>query len=100
MVEYIVFPLTTVSAGEKEPEFDMAESAPSRPPLVLIANGQEWSIRSLESILAPHGYAVLRAFSGHQAVELALRLPSSDHNDYRLAILSESDGSGRFPSLF
>ncbi len=49
----------------------MEESAPSRPPLALIANDQEWSIRSLESILAPDGYAVLRAYSGQQAIDLA-----------------------------
>jgi PleD family two-component response regulator len=44
---------------------------PQRPPLVLIANDQEWSARSLESILAPNGYAVLRAYTGHQALERA-----------------------------
>src|ERR671933_425010 len=44
---------------------------PPRPPLVLIANDQEWSARSLESILGPHGYAVLRAYTGRQAMELA-----------------------------
>lgn len=43
----------------------------SRPPLVLIANDQEWSARSLESILTPEGYAVLRAFTGRQALERA-----------------------------
>jgi diguanylate cyclase (GGDEF)-like protein len=43
----------------------------SRPPLVLIANDQEWSARSLESILAPNGYAVLRAYTGSQALERA-----------------------------
>ncbi len=42
-----------------------------RPPLVLIANDQEWSARSLESILAPKGYAVVRAYTGHQALERA-----------------------------
>lgn len=42
-----------------------------RPPLVLIASDQEWSGRSLESILGPRGYAVLRAYTGRQAVELA-----------------------------
>ena len=41
---------------------------PSRPPLVLIANDQEWSARSLESILGPAGYAVLRAYTGRQAL--------------------------------
>jgi PleD family two-component response regulator len=43
----------------------------TRPPLVLIANDQEWSARSLESILAPNGYAVLRAYTGQQALERA-----------------------------
>lgn len=43
----------------------------SRPPLVLIANDQEWSARSLESVLAPEGYAVIRAFTGRQALERA-----------------------------
>ena len=38
---------------------------------MLIANDQEWSARSLESILGPNGYAVLRAYTGRQAVELA-----------------------------
>ncbi len=43
----------------------------TRPPLILVANDQEWSARSLESILAPEGYAVLRAFTGRQALERA-----------------------------
>jgi len=43
----------------------------SRPPLVLLANDQEWSARSLESILGPNGYAVLRAYTGKQALDLA-----------------------------
>lgn len=45
----------------------------SHPPLVLIANGQELHTRSLESILGPHGYAVLRAYTGKQALERAHR---------------------------
>ncbi len=40
-----------------------------RPPLVVIANGQELHTRTLESILGPHGYAVLRAYTGKQALE-------------------------------
>jgi PleD family two-component response regulator len=48
----------------------MAEhTARSHPPLVLIANGQEWHARSLESVLGPHGYAVVRAYTGKQALE-------------------------------
>jgi len=40
-------------------------------PLVLIANDQEWSARSLESTLEPNGYAVVRAFTGAQALARA-----------------------------
>ncbi|MBK7715866.1 MAG: response regulator [Gemmatimonadetes bacterium] len=49
----------------------MTEPVMSPPPLVLIANDQEWSARSLESILAPNGYAVLRAYTGQQALDRA-----------------------------
>lgn len=50
----------------------MTDSTPLTPsPLVLVANDQEWSARSLESILAPNGYAVLRAYTGQQALERA-----------------------------
>lgn len=38
---------------------------------MLIANDQEWSARSLESILGPNGYAVTRAYTGQQALERA-----------------------------
>lgn len=43
------------------------------PPLVLLANDQEWSARSLESILGPQGFATVRAYTGRQALELARR---------------------------
>ena len=43
----------------------------NRPPLVLISNDQEWSARSLESILVPNGYTVLRAYTGYQALQRA-----------------------------
>jgi PleD family two-component response regulator len=43
----------------------------SSAPLVLIANDQEWSARSLESILGPSGYSVVRAYTGQQALERA-----------------------------
>ena len=42
-----------------------------RPPLIIIANDQEWSTRSLESILGPNGYAVLSATTVRQTLELA-----------------------------
>jgi PleD family two-component response regulator len=44
------------------------------PPIVLLANDQEWSARSLESILGPHGFASVRAFTGRQALELSRRM--------------------------
>lgn len=50
----------------------MPDRAPrSHPPLVVIANSQEWHTRSLESILGPHGYAVLKAYTGKQALDRA-----------------------------
>jgi diguanylate cyclase (GGDEF)-like protein len=44
----------------------------SRPFVVLVASDAEWSARSLDSILGPQGYAVLRANSGKQALDLAV----------------------------
>lgn len=38
---------------------------------VLVANDQEWTARSLESILVADGYRVIRAFTGRQALERA-----------------------------
>lgn len=52
---------------------DHRESS-SPPPLVLLANDQEWSARSLESVLGPAGYASVRAYTGRQALELARRV--------------------------
>jgi PleD family two-component response regulator len=49
----------------------MANRDKAAAPLVLIANDQEWSARSLESILGPSGYAVVRAYTGQQALERA-----------------------------
>src|SRR5690242_6946994 len=48
-----------------------ASNRRSRPPLVLIANDQEWSARSLESVLGPYGYAALRVTTSERALELA-----------------------------
>jgi PleD family two-component response regulator len=49
----------------------MAESGARRPTLALIVDDHEWSSRSLETILAPGGYAFLRAYNARQALELA-----------------------------
>ena len=49
----------------------MQERQATRPPLVLIANEQEWATRSLETILGPNGYAVLRSYTGRDTLERA-----------------------------
>ncbi len=48
-------------------------ATPAHAPLVLIANAQEWVTRSLESILRPAGYAVLKAYTGRDALDGARR---------------------------
>lgn len=49
-------------------------STPRETPLVLLINDEEWTTRSLESILRPEGYAVLTARSGKQGLELASKV--------------------------
>lgn len=50
----------------------MSADAPlRRPPLILLAGAEEWSSRSLDSVLSPHGYAILRSYTDRQTVELA-----------------------------
>ena len=41
----------------------------STPPIVLIASDQEWSGRSLETIIGPRGYGVVRAYTGLQVLQ-------------------------------
>jgi PleD family two-component response regulator len=45
--------------------------APSRPPIVVVGVEQEWAARSLESVMGPHGFALVRAYSGRQTLDLA-----------------------------
>jgi PleD family two-component response regulator len=64
----------------------------SRPPVVLIADDQEWSVRSLESVLGPRGYAVLRAYTGRQALALARTArPDAMVLDYRMPDMSGAE---------
>jgi diguanylate cyclase (GGDEF)-like protein len=78
-----------VPVATRQPELMLETDPPARPPLVLIANDQEWSARSLETILGPRGYAVLRAYNGRQTLSMArsiqpdavildVRLPDAD----------------------
>lgn len=48
-------------------------AAGRRSPLVLLANAQEWVSRSLESVLRPAGYTVVRAYTGVLALEAVRR---------------------------
>ncbi len=48
---------------------DPAGVTESEGPLVLVANDQEWSARSLESLLVSEGYRVVRAYTGRQALD-------------------------------
>lgn len=49
----------------------MMDPVAPRPPVVLVADEQDWAVRSLESVLGPLGYAVVRATTGRQALALA-----------------------------
>lgn len=84
-------------------------SPSARPALVLIANDQEWTARSLESMLSPNGFAVLCAFTGQQCIELArttrpdailvdLRLPDMDGHDV-LRALDQLTGDAPVPCI-
>jgi len=66
------------------------DAAAPRPPLALLGSADEWSSRSLASILAPGGYAILHAFTAREALDRARR----DHPDIVLldAQLPDRDG--------
>ncbi len=47
---------------------------PSLTPLVLLVDDQEWTSRSIESILRPKGHVVLKAYTGRQALDLVQKV--------------------------
>lgn len=49
------------------------EDAAVQPPVLVIATEGEWASRSLESVLVSHGYVVVRAQDGHDALACARR---------------------------
>jgi diguanylate cyclase (GGDEF)-like protein len=65
-------------------------AAPARPSVVLIASKQEWTSRSLESILAPNGYVVVRSYTVGRALERAER----EQPDAIIIDVQLSDGTG------
>lgn len=48
-----------------------AGDSAARPSIVVVGIEQEWAARSLESVLGPRGFAVVRAYSGRQTLDLA-----------------------------
>lgn len=83
----------------------------SRPPLILLANEHEWAARSLETILGPHGFAVLRAYTGRQLLGLArsaqpdlimvdVRLPDMRGIDVCRALRDEPHFAEETPIIF
>lgn len=77
----------TFQVMETRSELHMIDQhAERRAPVVLLVNNQEWTARSVESVLRPAGYAVVKAYTGRQATELAVRLrPDLVLVDYRLS---------------
>ncbi|HUF64537.1 MAG TPA: response regulator [Gemmatimonadaceae bacterium] len=51
------------------------DSGFSRPPLALMVTGQEWVSLSMETLLAPRGFAVLRSYTGLQALQRVQETP-------------------------
>jgi len=46
------------------------DNPPDLTPLVLLVDDQEWTSRSIESILRPKGHVILKAYTGQQALDL------------------------------
>jgi diguanylate cyclase (GGDEF)-like protein len=51
------------------------QATSTRPAVVLIASKQEWTSRSLESVLASRGYVVVKAYTARSVLERAKRDP-------------------------
>jgi diguanylate cyclase (GGDEF)-like protein len=49
----------------------LAAARMTPPPIIVIGVEQEWAARSLESVLTPEGFTVVRAYSGRQTLDLA-----------------------------
>lgn len=80
----------------------------SRPPVLVMGIAQEWAARSLETVLAPAGFAVVRAYTGTQALDLAevaapdlividSRLPDMDGVDVIQRLRDERRIGGHVP---
>lgn len=78
----------------------MKEGLMTGTPLVLVVNCEEWSTRSIESILKPNGYAVLMAYTGRQGLQLASKIrPDLILIDFNLSDLTGIDLCDRMRQL-
>lgn len=67
-------------------------SETSYTPLVLLIEDQEWTARSIESILSPHGYAVFKAYTGRQGLDIVRKMiPDLVLVDLRLPDMKGTD---------
>ena len=67
-----------------------AQHTAPRAPIVLLISPQELTVRSMESVLQPAGFAVVKTYTGRQGIEFAVSLrPDLVIVDYKL-----SDGPG------
>jgi len=65
-------------------------------PLVLLVDDQEWTSRSIESILRPKGHVVLKAYTGQQAIDLVQKVsPDAVIVDYHLPDIDGIDLLGQ-----
>jgi len=53
---------------------DSRDNPPDLTPLILLVDDQEWTSRSIESILRPKGHVVLKAYTGQQALDLVKKV--------------------------
>lgn len=61
-------------------------------PKILVADDHDVNRRLIERILAPHGYAVLHASNGRQAVDMAIEhIPALVLMDVRMPVMDGKD---------
>lgn len=87
-----------------------SDSALVRTPIVLAVDGQEWTLRSYESVIGPKGYAVTRAYTGRQGLSLirairpdcvlvSARLPDMGVEAFLEALRDSGPGSATLPVI-
>lgn len=68
-------PAVPAQTSHAVPGMVSSETPYPRPPLALILTDQEWVSLSMVTLFSPRGYAVLRAFSGRQALQRVAETP-------------------------